>query len=226
MHAAQSQCRDRDHRLPLGARIRPGRGPRPARPLGARGSRARLSGPPARPAAAARISEGAAVRPGAVLQRRQGPDLRERRDRPVYRRAERSAAAARSAGQVSRDPVDLCGAQQRRAGDPQPAADRRLLRRRGMGRSCAGRRRGFRQAEAEARVRLARRQAVARRRPLHHRRPDDGHALRFLRHTDLVAEFPNLAAFEARRSAPRIPARARPTSSPTFREHEPEGEAA
>ena len=61
-------------------------------------------------------------------------------------------------------------------------------------------------------VRRARRQGVARG-PLHDRRPDDGHgASPASRHTDVVAEFPNLAAY--RRSAAK---RGRPSSgrSPT-----------
>ena len=90
---------DRDHRLPLGARIRPGRGPRPARPLGARGSRPRLSRPPARSAAAARISR----RSSRSIRCRASATAASRSSRPARssnisaRRARRCCRAIRKA---------------------------------------------------------------------------------------------------------------------------------
>ena len=129
------------------------------------------------PAAAARISAGAAVRPGAVLQRRQGArSSRAAQSSNISARHSESAAAARSAGQISRDPVDLCRAEQRRAAILNLLLDRRVLSPARNGRSCAGR------APSEfAKLKLKRvsdwlgDKRVARGRPLHHRRPDDGH---------------------------------------------------
>jgi len=50
--------------------------------------------------------------------------------------------------------------------------------------------------------------------------------LRFLRHTDLVAQFPNLDAFVKRAEARPAFQRALQDQLATFREHEPQGEAA
>lgn len=50
--------------------------------------------------------------------------------------------------------------------------------------------------------------------------------LRFLRHTDMVAEFPNLAAFVKRSEARPAFQQALSDQLATFREHEPEGVAA
>jgi len=50
--------------------------------------------------------------------------------------------------------------------------------------------------------------------------------LRFLRHTDLVAQFPNLDAFVKRGEARPAFQRALQDQLATFREHEPQGEAA
>ena len=50
--------------------------------------------------------------------------------------------------------------------------------------------------------------------------------LRFLRHTDLVAEFPNLDAFLKRGEARPAFQRALADQLATFREHQPEGVAA
>jgi glutathione S-transferase len=50
--------------------------------------------------------------------------------------------------------------------------------------------------------------------------------LRFLRHTDLVAEFPNLAAFLQRGEARPAFQQALSDQLATFREHQPEGVAA
>ena len=80
---------------------------------------------------------------------------------------QRSAAAARSAGQISRDPMDLCRAQQRRAGDPQRPADRHFLRGRGMGELRRAGAADFARLKLKRVVGLARRQAVARGRPVH-----------------------------------------------------------
>ena len=125
---------DRDHRVPLGPGVRPGPGPRPARPLGARRSRARLSRPPARPATGRRnISRSSRSTRCPCFSDGRSRFSRAARSSNISASKSEALAAARSAGQVSRDPMDLCRAQQRRAGDPQPAADRRLLRRRGMG---------------------------------------------------------------------------------------------
>ena len=44
-----------------------------------------------------------------------GPALRERRDRPIYRRAERALLPRIRRGRIGRS-MDLCGAEQRRAG--------------------------------------------------------------------------------------------------------------
>ena len=92
-NAAQDRCRDRDHRVPLGPRICSGAGPRPSPPLGARGSRPRIPGPPARAAAPARISAGTAVRPGSRPQRGRRPPVRERHDPAISGREERGAPA-------------------------------------------------------------------------------------------------------------------------------------
>ena len=54
------------------------------------------------------------------------------------------------------------------------SADDRILRRRGVGEAAPPRRRGLCPTQTEARVRLARRQALARGRPVHHRRPHHG----------------------------------------------------
>jgi glutathione S-transferase len=50
--------------------------------------------------------------------------------------------------------------------------------------------------------------------------------LRFLRHTEMVAEFPNLAAFVKRGEARPAFQRALSDQLATYREHEPQGEAA
>ena len=50
--------------------------------------------------------------------------------------------------------------------------------------------------------------------------------LRFLRHTDLVAGFPNLAAFQQRGEARPAFQRALSDQLATYKQHEPEGEAA
>jgi len=50
--------------------------------------------------------------------------------------------------------------------------------------------------------------------------------LRFLRHTDMVAEFPNLAAFLQRGEARPAFQQALSDQLATFREHQPEGVAA
>jgi len=50
--------------------------------------------------------------------------------------------------------------------------------------------------------------------------------LRFLRHTDMVAQFPNLAAFLKRSEARPAFQQALSDQLATFREHEPEGVAA
>ena len=85
----------------------------------------------------------------------------------------------------------------------------------------------FRQAEAEARVRLARRQGVARGRPLHHRRPDDGHDAALPAPHRPRRRIPQSRCLpETRRSAPRIPARARRPARRRSASTEPEGAAA
>ncbi len=99
-----------------------GRGARPARPLGAGGSRARLSRPPARPD----------QRPTEYLKEQpfdQVPcfsdgtrqDLRERSDRPIYRREERGAAAERPArASIRAIQWTYAALNSVRAGNPQP----------------------------------------------------------------------------------------------------------
>ena len=71
---------------------------------------------------------------------------------------------------------------------------------------------------------MAWRQGVARGRPLHHRRPDDGHDSAVPRGTrDLVAEFPNLAAYLKRGEARPAFQRALADQLAVFREHQPQG---
>jgi glutathione S-transferase len=50
--------------------------------------------------------------------------------------------------------------------------------------------------------------------------------LRFLRHTDLVAGFPNLAAYQKRGEARPAFQRALADQLAAYKQHEPEGEAA
>src|SRR5207302_4662649 len=71
-------------------------------------------------------------------------------------------------------------------------------------------RRGFRQAEAETPVGLAGRQAMAGRRPLHHRRPGDGYRAALSQaHRPRRRLRQSRRLCEARRSASRVPAGAR-----------------
>ena len=138
--AGQSQRPDRDHRLPLGARLRRRAGPRPARPLGARGGRARLSSSPARPGEAARICARAAVRAGPDLPRRHGPaSSRPAPSSNISASRTRQLLPRDPQGRYPRHPVDLCRAQQRRAGAPAAGAVRHLLRRRGVGQAAPAR---------------------------------------------------------------------------------------
>ena len=192
---------------------RPGPGPGPARPLGARGGRARLSGPADRRRAAgrlsARISRSTRCRAsatatvqifesGAILQYigEKSEALLPRDPQGKYRAIQWTYAALNSV-----EPFVSASARCSTSSTPTRS-----------GRSCAKpTRRRFRAAEAAAAVRLARRQAVARRRPLHHRRPDDGHGPQASpTAAGMLADFPNLAAYrEARRSAAGVPAGAR-----------------
>ena len=194
---------------------RPGRG------------RARLSSPPARPAAPARISERTAVRPGAVLRDgevqifesgaivqyigEKSEALLPRDPQGKYRAIQWTYAALNSVEPAILNLllIDVFYAGEEWAKLRRPGADR------------------FRQAEAQARVRLARRQAVAGRRPLHHRRPDDGHRAALPpshRARRRISQSRRLR--EARRSASGIPARAHRPARDVSRATEPEGAAA
>ena len=100
-------------------------------------------------------------------------------------------------------------------------AHRHFLRRRGMGEAAPAGRRGFRQAEAQARVRLARRQGVARRDRFTIGDLMMVTVLRNLRHTDLVAGFANLAAYVERGEARPAFQRALAAQLAVFKENEP-----
>ena len=159
--------------------------------------------------APARISAGAAVRPGPVLRDGDSGSSRAAQSSNISaRRAKRCCRATRRA--ISRDPVDLCRAQQRRAGDHQPL----LIDVFYAGEEWAKLRRPG--AEDFAKLKLKRvSDWLGDKKWLEGDRFSIGDlmmvtTLRFLRHTELVAEFPNLAAYlEARRGAPGVPARAR-----------------
>ena len=93
----------------MGPRVSPGLVKRPARPMGARRSGTRLSRPADRRRTARPVIEqDQPFNQVPLPARRQGPDLRERRDPSVYRRAERIPAPARTKGPLPSDPVDLC----------------------------------------------------------------------------------------------------------------------
>ena len=149
-NAARSKCSDRDHRAQLGSCFAQGLV-----------TDLRSAGRSKRPVSTIASACSAGERPPEYPKEQpfnqvpcfsdgDCPDFRKRRDPPIYRRTERSAAAARPAGQVPRDPVDLCGGQQRRAVRSSRAAARRPLHRRGLGRS------GQAGAEDFARLRLKR----------------------------------------------------------------------
>ena len=168
----------------------------------------------------------AAVRPGAVLQRRQGPDLRERRDRPIYRREERGPAA--------RDPQGKFRAIQwtyAALNSVEPAIINLLLIDVFFnGEEWAKLRRPG--AEEFAKLKLKRvSDWLGDKQWLEGDRFTIGDllmvtTLRFLRHTDLVAGFPNLDAFLKRGEARPAFQRALADQLATFREHQPEGVAA
>ena len=211
---------DRDQRLPLGAALRRRAGPRPARPLGARGDRppyrVRLLDPE-RPADICSSSRSTRCR---CYQRRQG-HLFETGAIVQYIGEQDERLLPRDRRAAPGHPVDLCGAQQRRAGDPQPAAHRPFLRGEEWAEAAPAGRRGVRQAEAQARVRLARRQGLAGGRPLHHRRPDDGHRAAHPAPYRPGRALPQPRGLcEARRSAAGIPA-ALADQLAVFKENEP-----
>ena len=101
-----------------------------------------------------------------------------------------------------------------------------ILRRRGMGQAAPRRRRGIRPAEAEASRRLAWRQGMA---GGDHFTIGDlmmATVLRMLRHTDLVAEQPNLKAYVARAEQRPAFQRALADQIAVFKQHQPEGATA
>ena len=97
------------HRVQMGAALRPGTGERPARALGARGSRAALRGKTAGRGRAqfAGTSRRAALRPGARVRGRRAHAVRVRRHRHAHRRALPDAAAAGS-GQACARAIPGC----------------------------------------------------------------------------------------------------------------------
>ncbi len=209
-NASQSERRDRDHRLSLGARVRPGRGPRPARPLGARGGRARLSRSPARPGPAERISQGTAVRPGA----RASATARSRSSRAARSSNISARRARRCCRAIAQGKYRAIQWTYAALNSVEPAILNLLL----IDVFFAGeewaklRRPG---AEDFARLKLKRvSDWLGDKEWLEGDRFTIGDlimvtTLRFLRHTDLVAELRQPRRFlETRRSAPRIPARA------------------
>ena len=159
-----------------GCRRSPGAGPRPARPLGARGDRPATIGSACSTASGPPNICSSSRSARCPASGRQGPDFRDRRDRPIYRREERGAAAARPAGPRIRAIQWTYAA----LNSVEPAIhnlllDRHVLHRRGMGEAAPAGRRGFRQAEAQASRPTGSATRNGSRATLHHRRPADGH---------------------------------------------------